>query len=166
MSNVCPNKRTNTRHKNIWRALKKICLQILYITNLSFNDLGYITGNIYKSLKLKWYESRYISQTKIGHKDLGMKNVGQMSLLIETKHCNFELQEKSAQGGPNLVDILYNISSVVEPFKELNTWLNTTLLNTCSPSDIPWKIQTRLSNSLKVLEELKGRWERVGGGGT
>ena len=50
-----------------------------------------------------------------------MKNVGQMSLLFETKHCNFELQEKSAQGGPNLVDILYNISSVVEPFKELNT---------------------------------------------
>ena len=52
-----------------------------------------------------------------------MKNVGQMSLLIETKHCNFELQEKSAQGGPNLVDILYNISSVVEPFKVLKYFM-------------------------------------------
>ena len=40
----------------------------------------------------------------------------------------------------------------------------TVLLNTCNPSDIPWKIQTRLSNYLKVLEELKGRWEGGGGG--
>ena len=40
----------------------------------------------------------------------------------------------------------------------------TVLLNTCSPSDIPWNIQTRLKISLKVLKEVKGWWEGGGGG--
>ena len=51
-------------------------------------------------------------------------------------------------------------------FSNLHPSKNETVLqNTCSPSDIPWKIQTKLSNSSKVLEELKQGWVRGGGGG-
>ena len=59
----------------------------------------------------------------------------------------------------------YQVNFYYPFFKSTLVKNETVLQNTCSPSDIPWKIQTKLSNYLKVLEELKGGWKAEGEGG-